>query len=176
MNTATRMAAALLLSVGFAVVTLLTTAPLAGADPAPPTSTALISSDGINFGPTVSGPLFTKEHALEPTAIPLAMQMADIGETSGQGETASFDVYVSMWDAAGPPPADSCGDGGVGILGVDPDTLTIALPDTGADSRATGPTAAEGPRALTPAAIAAVALGILLALLSSRRDRRRGTR
>lgn len=107
----------------------------------------------------------------------LALAMADVTGSVAQGQSATFRVHVSLWDAAAPQPTDACDGPGPDLPG-----LSSPGSDAGADpgqrpqtrSASTGAGLARtGSDVWPPLLLAAGLLGAGLALLLATRRRRR---
>jgi len=95
--------------------------------------------------------------------INLSVTMADLTGTTGQNQTAGFNVHVSMRDSAAPAPSDACAAAGTDIAGVGSSHF-----------RASGPLAFTGMDATGPFIAASLLLGVGMAFwLAAARRRRR---
>lgn len=115
--------------------------------------------------------------------IDLALAMADVTGRVAQGQSATFNVHVSLWDAAAPPPTDACDSPGVNLPGLSSPggdgtqgSQTQGTQTQGTQTQAASSAAGlahTGSDAWPPLLLGTGLLGAGLALLLARRRRRR---
>lgn len=107
------------------------------------------------------------------TKIDLALAMADVTGSVAQGQSAAFDVRVSLRDAAAAPPTDACGGSGVDVPGLSSpgsDPARSAETQTASAQRGLAHTGSD---AWPPLLLGTGLLGAGLALFAAKRRKRR---